>query len=114
MGWDWRSGGDWTGSFAGKAGATGVDGKEPSPGDARASSCTNAHWPGSWSGTSLLTFPRPVALLADDKPLPIGRRLKIMPCPNAALLMALTMLSPMPCHALAHALPCLVLQQIDG
>lgn len=26
----------------------------------------------AWSGTSLLTFPRPVALLADDHSLPIG------------------------------------------
>lgn len=78
MGWA-GTGGDWTGSFAGKAGATGVDRSEPSPGDARASSNTNAHWPGAWSGTSLLTFPRPVALLADDHSLPIERCLKICP-----------------------------------
>lgn len=61
------------GLLQGRQESTRVDRSEPSPGDARATSRTNAHWPGTWSGTSLLTFPRPVALLADDCSLPIRR-----------------------------------------
>lgn len=80
MGWDWRSVDGVL--LQGRQESTGVDRTEPSPGDARATGRTNAHWPGTWSGTSLLTFPRPVVLLADDHSLPIRRLLKIMPCPT--------------------------------
>lgn len=86
-----------------------------------------AYWPGGWSGTSPLTFPRPVALLADSHSLPITWCLMIMPW--SPFLMYCTQFHPvclycthppmlihkyrtlvlMPCRALAmprSAVPC--------